>query len=165
KDAGTMKTFGAWQIIPIGVKSRTGSQRITRLSEGLVVKNVVTSNHVYPSGSARATSSAAIEPFAPDFDSIMIEAFHCVARCWGTRGPNTSPTLPTEEGLTTRTGRLGKLSCAFAAPRATTIGSNAAIIAPRRFVIAIAYPALPAVFKRSACGQDADNHPAGQGSP
>jgi len=76
-----MKTFGAWQIIPIGVKSRTGSHRMTRLSDGLVVKKVVTSSHVYPSGSARATSSAAIEPFAPDFDSIIIAPFHRAAMC------------------------------------------------------------------------------------
>src|ERR1700744_4909632 len=96
KDEGTMKTFGAWQIIPIGVKSRTGSQRITRLSEGAVVKNVVTNSHVYPSPPARATSSAAIDPLAPDFDSRMIEAFHCSAICWATMGPNTSAALPTE---------------------------------------------------------------------
>src|SRR5271156_4780562 len=79
--------------------------------------------------------------------------------------PKTSETLPTEYGLTTRIGRFGKLSCALAVAIETTIISNAVIIAPRRFVIAVAYPALPAVFKRSACSEDADNPPAGQGLP
>src|SRR4249919_2038338 len=78
-EVGTMKKFGAWHICPIGMKSRTGSQRRVMLSDGLVVKNVVTSSHVYPSGAARATSSAAIEPLAPDLDSIMIVPFHCAA--------------------------------------------------------------------------------------
>ena len=54
-----MKKFGASQTCPIGMKSRTGSQRKVMLSEGLVVKNVVTNSHVYPSGAARARSLAA----------------------------------------------------------------------------------------------------------
>ena len=91
-----MKKFGAWQICPIGMKSRTGSQRRRDVSDGLVVKNVVTNSHVYPSGAARATSSAAIEPLAPDFDSRMIDPFHCAAMFWATMRPNTSATLPAE---------------------------------------------------------------------
>jgi hypothetical protein len=54
------------------MKSRTGSQRRVILSDGLVVKNVVTISQVYTSGAARAASSAAIEPLAPDLDSRMI---------------------------------------------------------------------------------------------
>ena len=65
-------------------------------SDGLAVKNVVTISHVYPSGTARATSSAAIEPLAPDFDSLRIVAFHCSAMFCATMRPNTSTTLPTE---------------------------------------------------------------------
>jgi hypothetical protein len=95
-EVGTMKKFGARQICPTGTKSRRGSQRRTRLSEGLVVKNVVTRSQVYPSGAERATSSAASEPLAPDFDSRMIDAFHCAAMFWVTMRPNTSATLPAE---------------------------------------------------------------------
>ena len=41
-----MKKFGARQICPIGMKSRTGSQRSVTFSDGLAVKNVVTISHV-----------------------------------------------------------------------------------------------------------------------
>jgi hypothetical protein len=41
-----MKKFGAAQISPMGMKSRTGSQRKPRFSDGLVVKNVVTNSQV-----------------------------------------------------------------------------------------------------------------------
>lgn len=43
---GTMKKFGARQIWPTGMKSRTGSQRSLASRAGLAVKNVVTSSHV-----------------------------------------------------------------------------------------------------------------------
>jgi hypothetical protein len=80
----------------MGMKSRTGSHRMVMLSEGLVVKKVVTKSHVYPSGAARATSSAASEPLAPDLDSRMIDAFHCPAMFCVTMRPKTSATLPAE---------------------------------------------------------------------
>jgi hypothetical protein len=93
---GTTKKFGARQICPIGMKSRCGSQRKLLYSAGLAAKNAVTNSHVYPSGVARATSSAAIEPLAPDLISLMIEPFHCAAMFWATMRPNTSATLPAE---------------------------------------------------------------------
>ncbi len=94
--AGTMKKFGARQIWPIGMKSRSGSQRNAAYSDGLAVKNVVTSNQVYPSGAERATSSAAIDPLAPDLDSTMIEALHRTAMFCAMIRANTSATLPAE---------------------------------------------------------------------
>src|ERR1700761_8796334 len=60
-------------------------------------------------------------------------------------------------------GRLGKLSWAGAGANQTAANSHAAVIAPRRFVIA--RPALPAALNAAACGQDADNPLAGQAWP
>jgi hypothetical protein len=45
-----------------------------------------------------------------------------------------------------------------------TANRHAAIIVPKRFVIAVARPALLAALKTAACGQDADNPFAGQAS-
>ena len=82
--------------LPDGDESRIGSQRKLGSSAGLAVKNVVTNSHVYPSGVERATSSAAIEPLAPDLNSTTIEPFHCAAMFWPMMRANTSATLPGE---------------------------------------------------------------------
>ena len=78
------------------MKSRIGSQRSEVLNAGLAVKNAVTSSHVYPSGAARATSSAAIEPLAPDLDSTTMVPFHCSCMFCAMIRANTSATLPGE---------------------------------------------------------------------
>ena len=53
-----------------GAKSLTGSQPSLGKNAGLVAKEVAAISSVYPSGAARATSSAPMLPLAPGLFSI-----------------------------------------------------------------------------------------------